>query len=233
MDPETHPCAPLLSRPALLTTPPRAHTTPLASTPRPLCGSALYKLRVRGLQLHSFLCALYLLLLRVLFVLSSFWTTDRMESACLVVSKMNFPGAPSLRAAPADPRMEQSPISRRPVLWRPWLMSDQDSHTVSRRTKLICPYSRPTVPSNTMADGKALPFQHPVRLFWPKSKSYDYLYRDGEALLKNFPVQATICFYDESDSEEDDDEEQDEWDDEEDDEDKEYLKPQGRFCQYN
>ncbi|KAI5085129.1 protein ripply1, partial [Silurus meridionalis] len=41
------------------------------------------------------------------------------------------------------------------------------------------------------------------RLFWPKSKSYDYLYRDGEALLKNFPVQATICFYDESDSEED------------------------------
>ncbi|KAG9351962.1 hypothetical protein JZ751_023213 [Albula glossodonta] len=42
------------------------------------------------------------------------------------------------------------------------------------------------------------------RLFWPKSKSYDYLYSDGEALLRNFPVQATISFYDESDSEEED-----------------------------
>lgn len=40
------------------------------------------------------------------------------------------------------------------------------------------------------------------RLFWPKSKSYDHLFSDGEALLKNFPVQATISFYDsESDSE--------------------------------
>lgn len=73
-------------------------------------------------------------------------------------------------------------------------------------------------------------FHH--RLFWPKSKSYDYLYSDGEALLKNFPVQATICFYDESDSE---DEEQDDWEDEEDDDDddKECLKPQGHFCSYN
>lgn len=53
----------------------------------------------------------------------------------------------------------------------------------------------------------------PHRLFWPKSKSYDYLYSDGEALLRNFPVQATISFYDESDSEEEDEEE--EWEDEE------------------
>lgn len=43
------------------------------------------------------------------------------------------------------------------------------------------------------------------RLFWPKSKSYDHLFSDGEALLKNFPVQATIAFYDsESDSEDED-----------------------------
>ncbi|POI25001.1 hypothetical protein CIB84_011249 [Bambusicola thoracicus] len=41
------------------------------------------------------------------------------------------------------------------------------------------------------------------RLFWPKSRCYDYLYQEAEALLKNFPVQATISFYEDSDSEED------------------------------
>ncbi|XP_058271814.1 protein ripply1 isoform X2 [Hemibagrus wyckioides] len=152
-----------------------------------------------------------------------------MKSACLVASQTHFSGGPAFRSAPVNSRMEQSPVSR-PVLWRPWLMTNQDSHTVSLRSKLICPYSRPTVPSNTMADGKTQPFQHPVRLFWPKSKSYDYLYSDGEALLRNFPVQATICFYDESDSEDDDEEEQD---DEEDEEVKECLKPQGHYCNYN
>lgn len=44
------------------------------------------------------------------------------------------------------------------------------------------------------------------RLFWPKSKSFDYLYSDGKALLKNFPIQATISFYDESDSEDENEE---------------------------
>lgn len=39
------------------------------------------------------------------------------------------------------------------------------------------------------------------RLFWPKSKCYDYLYQEAEALLKNFPIQATISFYEDSDSE--------------------------------
>ncbi|XP_053334102.1 protein ripply1 isoform X1 [Clarias gariepinus] len=152
-----------------------------------------------------------------------------MKSACLVAKQTRFSGAPGFRE---NSRMAQASISSRPVLWRPWLVTDQDAHTVSRRTKLICPYSRPTVPSNTMADGKAQPFQHPVRLFWPKSKSFDYLYSDGEALLRNFPVQATICFYDESDSEDDEDE-QDDWEDEEDADDKECHKPQGRFCDYN
>ncbi|XP_009989344.1 PREDICTED: protein ripply2-like [Tauraco erythrolophus] len=44
------------------------------------------------------------------------------------------------------------------------------------------------------------------RLFWPKSRCYDYLYQEAEALLKNFPVQATISFYEDSDSEDDEDE---------------------------
>ncbi|NXX69439.1 RIPP2 protein, partial [Spizella passerina] len=43
------------------------------------------------------------------------------------------------------------------------------------------------------------------RLFWPKSRCYDYLYQEAEALLKNFPVQATISFYEDSDSEDDED----------------------------
>nr|XP_045364589.1 protein ripply2 [Camelus bactrianus] len=40
------------------------------------------------------------------------------------------------------------------------------------------------------------------RLFWPKSKCCDYLYQEAEALLKNFPIKATISIYEDSDSEE-------------------------------
>ncbi|XP_009331497.1 PREDICTED: protein ripply2 [Pygoscelis adeliae] len=53
---------------------------------------------------------------------------------------------------------------------------------------------------------KLAQYTHPVRLFWPKSRCYDYLYQEAEALLKNFPVQATISFYEDSDSEDDEDE---------------------------
>lgn len=42
------------------------------------------------------------------------------------------------------------------------------------------------------------------RLFWPKSQCFDYLYRDAEILLQNYPVQATICLYEDSDSDDDD-----------------------------
>ncbi|KAG8008113.1 Protein ripply1 [Nibea albiflora] len=92
------------------------------------------------------------------------------------------------------------------------------------------PYSRPTVPGCFSSDGKPQAFQHPVRLYWPKSKSFDYLYSDGEALLRNFPVQATISFYEESDSE---DENEEDWEDEDEDEDEECLKPQSHFTSYN
>ncbi|XP_045850577.1 protein ripply1 isoform X2 [Meles meles] len=46
------------------------------------------------------------------------------------------------------------------------------------------------------------------RLFWPKSRSFDYLYSDGEILLQNFPVQATINLYEDSDIEEEEEEEE-------------------------
>ncbi|XP_072301759.1 protein ripply1 [Eucyclogobius newberryi] len=88
------------------------------------------------------------------------------------------------------------------------------------------PYARATVPGCFSSDGKAQTFQHPVRLFWPKSKSFDFLYSDGEALLRNFPVQATISFYDDSDSDEDDEES-------EEDEEDECVKPSSRFTALN
>ncbi|XP_004647788.1 protein ripply1 [Octodon degus] len=53
-------------------------------------------------------------------------------------------------------------------------------------------------------------FHHPVRLFWPKSCSFDYLYSAGEILLQNFPVQATINLYEDSNSEEEAEEGEDE-----------------------
>nr|XP_023409591.1 protein ripply1 isoform X2 [Loxodonta africana] len=53
------------------------------------------------------------------------------------------------------------------------------------------------------------------RLFWPKSRSFDYLYSDGEILLQNFPVQATINLYEDSDSEDEKEEEEEEDEEEE------------------
>ncbi|XP_053436268.1 protein ripply1 isoform X2 [Nycticebus coucang] len=53
------------------------------------------------------------------------------------------------------------------------------------------------------------------RLFWPKSRSFDYLYSAGEILLRNFPVQATINLYEDSDSEEEEEEEREEEEEEE------------------
>lgn len=50
----------------------------------------------------------------------------------------------------------------------------------------------------------------PYRLLWPKSKAFDHLYSVGEKLLENFPVQATLFFYEDSGSEEEDEEEEEE-----------------------
>ncbi|XP_051956769.1 protein ripply1 [Xyrauchen texanus] len=114
-------------------------------------------------------------------------------------------------------------------LWRPWLVTRKDAHTECWRTKLACPYTRPAEPSNITTDGKTQSFQHPVRLYWPRSKSFDYLFSDGEALLRNFPVQATINFYDESDSEE----EEDSCDEDDDSDTEKCLKLNRHFNSYN
>ncbi|XP_032187671.1 protein ripply1 [Mustela erminea] len=89
-------------------------------------------------------------------------------------------------------------------LWRPWLSSTSDSS--SQVWRLIdSATGGPTGAEVTKTDSK---FHHPVRLFWPKSRSFDYLYSDGEILLQNFPVQATINLYEDSDSEEEEEEEE-------------------------
>ena len=59
----------------------------------------------------------------------------------------------------------------------------------------------------------SLQFNFPSRLLWTKA-AYDYMYASGEALLRNFPVQATIQVVDEYDSDSSDDDDDGEVDDE-------------------
>ena len=42
------------------------------------------------------------------------------------------------------------------------------------------------------------------RLVWPK-KPFDYMYAEGEKLLRDFPVQATLEFVSDADSDSEDD----------------------------
>ncbi|KAM8777862.1 protein ripply2 [Rhynchonycteris naso] len=82
--------------------------------------------------------------------------------------------------------------------WRPWVNTgSQQQEEAPHHTA----EGMPNGPGVTESPGKLSRYRHPVRLFWPKSKCYDYLYQEAEALLKNFPIQATISFYEDSDSE--------------------------------
>ncbi|NXG23875.1 RIPP2 protein, partial [Grallaria varia] len=96
-------------------------------------------------------------------------------------------------------------------LWRPWLPRAQEGAGT--------PPEQTDPGRDAVRDGgpdKALSlFRHPVRLLWPKAKAFDHLYGVGEKLLENFPVQATLCFYDDSGSEEEEEEEKEEEEEEE------------------
>ncbi|NXX19154.1 RIPP2 protein, partial [Podargus strigoides] len=95
------------------------------------------------------------------------------------------------------------PWARSPApFWRPWVPTPGEAGRRSG-TGPAAPHS-PRGAAETSR--KLAQYTHPVRLFWPKSRCYDYLYQEAEALLKNFPVQATISFYEDSDSEDDEDE---------------------------
>ncbi|KAM8753540.1 protein ripply1 isoform 1-T4 [Rhynchonycteris naso] len=98
----------------------------------------------------------------------------------------------------SGPELDES--ERGVCLWRPWLCSTSD---LSRQMDLATDGA--TSVKVTKADSK---FYHPIRLFWPKSRSFDYLYSYGEILLQNFPVQATINLYEDSDSEEEEEQEE-------------------------
>ncbi|NXC83899.1 RIPP2 protein, partial [Cercotrichas coryphoeus] len=98
-------------------------------------------------------------------------------------------------------------------LWRPWLPQAQEG-PAARRDEMD-PVSALQPPGGRRARrARRSPRLSPRRLLWPKSKAFDHLYSVGEKLLENFPVQATLFFYEDSGSEEEEEEEE-EGDDEE------------------
>ncbi|XP_074541832.1 protein ripply2-like [Halichoeres trimaculatus] len=93
--------------------------------------------------------------------------------------------------------------SQRPGrLWRPWTVTagDKSGAHEARLHGDLSATKHPKTPQVV----------HPVKLYWPKSRCFDYLYQDAEMLLRNYPVQATICPYEDSSSDEDSDDEEEE-----------------------
>ncbi|XP_031178449.1 protein ripply2 [Sander lucioperca] len=87
-------------------------------------------------------------------------------------------------------------------LWRPWTGTEETTGA-HKAHSIHGELSAPQLP-------KAPQFIHPVKLYWPKSRWFDYLYQEAEMLLRNYPVQATICPYEDSSSDEDSDDEEEE-----------------------
>ncbi|XP_010567432.1 PREDICTED: protein ripply1 [Haliaeetus leucocephalus] len=127
-----------------------------------------------------------------------------MEAAacCLPPDRLPVPGT----SAPLASGLEQG--GRSLPLWRPWLPRAEEG-TEQRRQQTDTAWAREAA-GNGGPDKALAFFHHPVRLLWPKSKSFDYLYGVGEKLLENFPVQATLCLYEDSGSEEEEEEEEEE-----------------------
>uniref|UniRef100_A0A8B9TTG4 Ripply transcriptional repressor 1 n=1 Tax=Anas platyrhynchos TaxID=8839 RepID=A0A8B9TTG4_ANAPL len=111
-------------------------------------------------------------------------------------------------------------------LWRPWLPREEEEVTGRQRERTDTvsaglPAGAPLFPEKKAEKGLHPSPISPHRLLWPRSKSFDYLYGVGESLLRNFPVQATLCLYDDSGSEEEEEEEDEEDEDDEDHEEEE------------
>ncbi|XP_053568006.1 protein ripply2.2-like [Bombina bombina] len=83
------------------------------------------------------------------------------------------------------------------MFWRPWLLNK----TTAPKSERIPHVSR--LCENPQAEQRPIEYNHPVRLFWPKSKPLDNMYQEAADLLNNFPVQATISFYNDSESDTD------------------------------
>ncbi|NXW93900.1 RIPP1 protein, partial [Alopecoenas beccarii] len=107
-------------------------------------------------------------------------------------------------------------------LWRPWLpQAEEGTRQRGEQMDTVSTFPAAGAPCRTEGGGQGPHPAVPHRLLWPKSKSFDYLYGVGEKLLENFPVQATLCFYEESGSEEEDEEEEEEDEEEEEEEEEE------------
>ncbi|NWV67873.1 RIPP1 protein, partial [Malurus elegans] len=124
-------------------------------------------------------------------------------------------------------------------LWRPWLPRAQEGPGTRREemdpararaaegdggpSKALAFFQHPVryVPCSGAPGGRerqaggGSPWLSPRRLLWPKSKAFDHLYSVGEKLLENFPVQATLFFYEDSGSEEEEEEEEEDDEEEE------------------
>ncbi|XP_069492196.1 protein ripply3 isoform X2 [Ambystoma mexicanum] len=101
-----------------------------------------------------------------------------------------------------DERHELWTIASTPALWRPWVLAAGDERLETSQR----PSGSDGDQSGARSKG-AHGFQHPVRLYMPKSKCQEYLRNTGEKVLSSFPVQATIHFYnDDTDSEDEEDE---------------------------
>ncbi|XP_036941602.1 protein ripply2-like isoform X1 [Acanthopagrus latus] len=91
-------------------------------------------------------------------------------------------------------------VTQQPGLfWRPW-------------TGITAAHTAESLHGDLSAakHSKTPQFVHPVKLMWPKSKCFDHLYQDAEVLLRNYPVQATICVYTDISSDEDSDDDDEE-----------------------
>nr|XP_005995116.1 PREDICTED: protein ripply2 [Latimeria chalumnae] len=106
------------------------------------------------------------------------------------------------------PLQEQPRNARWAVgLWRPWQITAKDIERHQQRVQSL-PYhlgKNTCFGTSVVEQEKLKPYRHPVKLLWPKSKRYDYLYQKAEVLLRDFPVQATISFYDDPDTEDESD----------------------------
>ncbi|NXE23271.1 RIPP1 protein, partial [Ardeotis kori] len=94
-------------------------------------------------------------------------------------------------------------------LWRPWLPGAEEGTGRQRELTSTVSFTLPAASPPLGRRGLSPPLS-PCRLLWPKSKAFDYLYGVGEKLLENFPVQATLCLYEDSGSEEEEEEEEEE-----------------------
>ncbi|XP_016061869.1 PREDICTED: protein ripply1 isoform X1 [Miniopterus natalensis] len=140
----------------------------------------------------------------------------------LAQGPLELPGLLSPSPLPF-PGQEVDGSERGACLWRPWLCSTSDPPRQVRKLVDLATGGA-TSAEVTKADSK---FHHPIRLFWPKSRSFDYLYSYGEILLQNFPVQATINLYEDSDSEEEDNCEEEDGDEEQEKKEADKKGPEG------